>query len=148
MTIRNLFPLLFVAVAAVALGPERASAQCWYCGECAFTPEVSDPRMCYGYFTSPIGYTNCVHGEKACDCKAVNFGFCFGPRNAAATAAEAEELEETLAAIRAGRPISADGLFFYARRGEDFIVRRKCDAVVMGRVAVAEVGTPSAAAVG
>lgn len=34
MTIRRLFSLLFVAVTATALGPERASAQCWYCGEC------------------------------------------------------------------------------------------------------------------
>ena len=148
MTIRNLFPLLFVAVAAVALGPERAAAQCWYCGPCAFPPEVSDPAMCYGYFTAPIGFTNCSHGEAVCDCAVSNFGFCFGPRGSAATAAEATQLEETLAAIRARRPIPADGPFFFARRGDDFVVRRKCDAVEVGRVAVAEVRTPSAATVG
>lgn len=148
MTIRNLFPLLFVALAAAALGPEKAAAQCWYCGECAFPPEVPNPRMCYGYFTSPVGLTNCIHGKKACDCVATAPGKCFDSDNAAATVTEADELEETLAAIRAGRPISANGLFFYARRGEDFVVRRKCDAVEMGRVAVAEVGTPSAAVVG
>ena len=35
MKIRNLFPLLLVAMAAVATMPERASAQgCWYCDKC------------------------------------------------------------------------------------------------------------------
>lgn len=141
MTIRRLFPLLFVAVTATALGPERASAQCWYCGECAFEPEVPDPGMCIGYLTAPIGYTNCSHGEKVCDCSVSNFGFCWGPRDAASTAAEEAQLEETLAAIRASRPIPADGPFFYARQGEDFVVRRKCDAVELARVAAADVGT-------
>lgn len=141
MTIRTLFSLLLVAVAAAVLGPEKAAAQCWYCGTCAFPPEVSDPRMCIGYTNFPIGYTNCSHGEKVCDCSVSNFGFCLGPRDAAATAAEEAQLEETLAAIKSGRPIPADGPFFYGRRGEDYVVRRKCDAVEMARVAVADVGT-------
>ena len=141
MTIRNLFPLLLVAVAAAVLGPEKAAAQCWYCGTCAFDPEVPNPRMCIGYLTAPIGFTNCSHGEKVCDCSVSNFGFCFGPRDAAATAAEAAELEVTLAAIRSGRPMPADGPFFYGKQGEDFVVRRKCDAVEMARVAVADVET-------
>ncbi len=141
MTPRHLFPLLLVAVATAVLGPERAAAQCWYCGTCPFDPEVADPGICIGYTTYPIGFTNCRHGEKVCDCEAENFGFCFRPRDAAATAAEAAQLEETLAAIRSGRPIPADGPFFYGRHGEDFVVRRKCDAVEMARVAVADVGT-------
>ena len=38
MKIRKLFPLLFVAVAATVLAPERASAQCWYCDDCWLGP--------------------------------------------------------------------------------------------------------------
>lgn len=148
MTIRTLLPLLFVAVAAMVLGPEKASAQCWYCGTCVFPPEVSNPRMCNGYFTAPIGFTNCTQGERACECFVSNFGFCSGPRNAAARAAEAVQLEETLAAIRARRPIPADGPFFYGRLDEDFVVRRKCDAAEVGRVAIADVTTPLAIATG
>lgn len=49
------------------------------------------------------------------------------------------ELTETLAAIRAGESIPADGPFFYARRGDDFVVRRKCGAAEVARVAIAEV---------
>ena len=49
------------------------------------------------------------------------------------------QLTEVLAAIRVGESIPADGLFFYVRRGADFVVRRKCGAVEMARVAIAEV---------
>jgi len=52
---------------------------------------------------------------------------------------EAAELTETLAAIRAGESIPADGLFFYVRRGANFVVTSKCGAAEVARVAIAEV---------
>lgn len=52
-----------------------------------------------------------------------------------------EQLTETLAAIMAGESIPADGLFFHVRRGDDFVVRRKCGAAEVARVAIADIGS-------
>ena len=142
MTIRKLFPLLFVAVAAVVLAPEPASAQCWWCDECNWGSHNSqDPSSCRGRIQgSPLGYTNC-HENAPCVCRLDirDYGFCLNPEAGGTAAAESEELKETLAAIMAGRSISADGPFFYMRQGADYVVRRRCDAAEMGRVAVADI---------
>ena len=139
MKIRNLFPLLLVAMAAVATMPERASAQgCWYCDAC-WWGEVG--KSCVLMIPGPvIGFGNC-NARAPCDCymKAEDFGFCHLPLTAAETAEYETKLAETLAAIRANRTIPADGRFFYAKRGSEFVVRRKCDVAEVGRVAISEV---------
>ena len=138
MTTRKLFPLLFVAIAAAALLPERASAQvCWYCGDCPF----GSGEMCYGYsfHDEPIlGYLNCGHPE-FCRCERSNPGLCWVIELGMDEGAEQEQLDETLAAIKAGRSIPADGPFFYVSSGRDLVVRRKCDAEEVARLAAAEV---------
>lgn len=139
MTIRKLFPLLFVAIAAAALLPERASAQlCWYCDECDWDPEGT---ICRGYSVnnSPIiGYLSCS-GPEFCTCQRKTPGICYVPEYGMDEAAEREKLDESLAAIKAGRSIPADGPFFYVSSGGDLVVRRKCDTAEVARVAVAEV---------
>ena len=150
MTIRNLFPLLFVAVAAVALAPERASAQCWYCGDLRVHAGSSRPGNVHTGTSPPRSASRTVStAKRRATAKAVNFGFCFGPRNAArhGSGSGGARGRRWQPSEQAGR-FRPSGLFFYARRGEDFVVRRKCDAVEMGRVAVAEVETQSAAVVG
>lgn len=141
MTIRKLFPLLLVAVAAAVLVPERASAQlCSYCDKCWWGGGRAG-ESCVMMFPSPvIGYRDC-HQRAPCDCylKPEDFGFCHIPLGAAETADYEAELAETLAAIRANTSIPADGRFFYAKRGSEFVVRRKCDVVEVARVAVSEV---------
>ena len=141
MTIRRLFPLLFVAMAAVALVPERASAQCWSCGVCRFDSNEEDPEACTGRIQgSPLGFMNC-HSEAPCRCElnVYDYGDCLDRADAAATTAETVQLQATLAAIRARKSIPADGPFVYLKQGTDFVVRRKCDRAEMGRVAIAEV---------
>ncbi len=142
MTIRKLFPLLLVAAAAVVLMPEPASAQCWSCDVCNWKEHNSpDPSSCYGrLYGEPLGYTNC-HEDAPCECEVriEDYGFCWGGAAVGSAAEEAEQLKEALAAISAGRSISADGPFIYLRQGADYVVRRRCDAAEMGRVAVAEV---------
>ncbi len=87
-----------------------------------------------------IGFRNC-HQDAPCDCymKPEDYGFCHLALTAAETAEYETELAETLAAIRANRSIPADGSFFYAKRGSEFVVRRKCDVAEVGRVAISEV---------
>ena len=139
MTTRKLFPLLFVAIAAAALLPERASAQlCWYCDECPF----GSGDMCNGYSVNAqpiLGYLNCG-GPEFCTCKRSNLGICWEIEAGMEEAAEKEQLDETLAAIKAGRSIPADGPFFYVSSGGDLVVRRKCNTEEVARLAAAEVG--------
>ena len=141
MTIRKLFPLLFVAVAAVVLMPETASAQCWWCDTCHWESNEAEPVGCMGRTQGfPIGFHNCNEPSPcACWLDPRDFGFCWDPEAAGTAAAETEQLKKTLAAIRAGRSISADGPFVYLRQGADYVVRRRCDAAEMGRMAVADV---------
>ena len=145
MRIRKLFPLTFVAV---ALLPDWASGQIEpisNCVTCVYDcPVESDlpngGETCRGAKKSgplPIGFTNCIQGEEPCTCDVEDLGLCDPPQLSAAE--QAAQLTETLAAIRAGESIPADGLFFYARRGADFVVRRKCGAVEMARVAIADI---------
>ena len=139
MTIRKLFPLLFVAVAAAVLMPETASAQCWWCGVCTWDSDERNPKSCTGRTHGfPVGFTNC-HEDAPCACRLDprDFGICL-PWEAETAAAETEQLKKTLAAIRAGRSISADGPFVYLRQGADYVVRRRCDAAEVGRVAAAD----------
>ena len=68
-----------------------------------------------------------------------DYGFCLNPEAAGTAAAEAEQLKKTLAAIKAGRSVPADGPFVYLRKGTEYVVMRRCGAVEVGRVAVAEV---------
>jgi hypothetical protein len=140
MTIRKLFPLLFVAVAAAVLMPETASAQCWSCGKCHWESHDSPlPRSCHGaIIMEPVlGYINCDE-PAPCECHIwlKDLGMCGIWANAAA---ETEEMKKTLAAIKAGRSLSADGPFVYLRQGADYVVRRRCDAAEVGRVAVVDV---------
>lgn len=147
MTIRKLSPLLFVAVVAVAMLPERASAQCWYCDDCWWGEHG---RSCVMIFPSPlIGFADC-HQDAPCHCYTLleDVGFCYASGTAAETAEYETELAETLAAIRANRSIPADGSFFYAKRGSEFVVRRKCDVAEVGRVAISEVEPVSVLAAG
>lgn len=140
MTIRKLFPLLFVAVAAAVLMPGKAAAQCWRCDTCHWESDEPNPKSCVGRIQGfPFGFTNC-NEPAPCVCwlDPRDFGIC-APWEAETAAAETEQLEQTLAAIRAGRSISADGPFVYVRQGADYVVRRRCDAAEMGRVAVADV---------
>ena len=148
MRIRKLFPLTFVAVFTVALLPDWAVGQiepisnCVNCVRpCPFESDQRDGgRTCRGATKTgplPVGFTNCIQGEEPCTCEAEDFGLCDPPQLSAAE--QAAQLTETLAAIAAGESIPADGLFFYARRGADFVVRRKCGAVEMARVAIADV---------
>ena len=65
--------------------------------------------------------------------------FASSSGGAETAAAETEQLKETLAAIKTGRSISADGPFVYLRQGADYVVRRRCDAAEVGRVAIADV---------
>ena len=149
MKIRKLFPLTFVAVFAVALLPDWAVGQIEPavsdCVICVYDCPVDSDRhkggeTCRGAIKTgplPVGFTNCIQGEVPCTCKTEKFGLCDIPQLSAAE--QAAQLTETLAAITAGESIPADGLFFYARRGADFVVRRKCGAVEMARVAIADV---------
>ena len=147
MTIRKLFPLLFVALAAAVLSPVGGSAQeggsnplCWKCDQCAFDPDPS-AKMCVGLSVNNnplIGMTSCGH-PSFCTCQPLSIGFCRQPEAAADSRARQHLLEETLAAIRTGESISADGPFFYVRRGMELVVRTKCDLTEVARVAVAEV---------
>jgi len=147
MTIRKLFPLVFVAVFGVALLPDWASGQiepvvsdCVICvDECPFdSDQRNGGRTCRGANTSlPVGNTNCEQGEEVCTCDTSGIGLCNAPQLSAVE--QDARLTETLAAVRTGKSIPADGLFFYVRRGVDFVVRRKCDGVEMARVAIADV---------
>ena len=142
MTIRKLFPLLFVAVAAVVLMPEPASAQCWRCDECFWRPGSPFLLSCHGAIVmGPVlGYTDC-HENTPCVCHLYRnqIGICGIEENRETAAAQTEQLKKALAAIKAGQSISADGPFIYLRQGADYVVRRRCDAEEMGRVAVADV---------
>ena len=138
MTIRRLFPLLFAAVATAVLVPERASAQCWYCDECWLGPKGTTCVLMVP--TPPEGITECIQVME-CWCFPWKSGNCLPTTAAGRTALEAE-LGETLAAIRANEPIPADGRVFYVKRGADFVIRRKCDAAEVGRLAIAEVEAP------
>ncbi len=68
-----------------------------------------------------------------------DLGFCGLGEIGETAAAETDQLKKTLAAIKAGRSISADGPFVYLRQGADYVVRRRCDAEEIGRMAVADV---------
>ncbi len=143
MTIRKLLSLLFAAVAAVVLVPETASAQCWRCDYCLWGPNDSpDAMSCHGtIIVGPVlGFTNC-HEIARCVCRMriQDLGICGIGENGETAAVESEQLKRTLAAIKAGRSISADGPFVYLRQGSDYVVRRRCDAEEIGRVAVADV---------
>ena len=138
MTIRKLFPLLLVAVAAAVLVPERASAQCWYCDECWLGPTGT---TCVMELPGPvIGNDDCDQTAE-CKCEIGGIGFCFPPSTAAEQAEYETELAETVAAIKANRSIPSDGRFFYVRRGAEFVVRSKCDVAEVDRVAIAEIET-------
>ena len=141
MTIRKLFPLLLVAAAALVLMPEKASAQCWRCDTCHWESNERNPKSCHGRTQGfPLGYTNCNEPAPcACWLDTRDFGICLLPWEGGTAAAETEQLKETLAAIRAGRSISADGPFVYLRQGADYVVRRRCDAAEVGRVAIADI---------
>lgn len=155
MKIRNLFPLLLVAVAAVASLPDQMSAQvvwisdCYVCGTCAWPSGRPDAgAMCMGRIPAfGIGWKQCSQGEEICTCRTSQIGWCSGPCLPCGdpdeqTAELTESLvSETLAAIKAGESIPADGPYFYARRGAEFVVRRKCDAAEVVRVAVAKVAS-------
>jgi len=137
--VRKLVLLLFAAVAADALPPEQASAQCWYCDDCWY----GDPSWGFSCVlmlpSPPIGYVECGQ-DGPCVCEVRNLGWChLDPQNSSAKAEYEAELAETLAAIRANRSVPADGSFFYAKRGAEFVVRRKCDVAEVGRVAISEV---------
>ena len=49
--------------------------------------------------------------------------------------------ERALAVLATGGTLPADGLFYYASRGDQLVLRRKCDGNLVGRVAVAEIGS-------
>lgn len=96
-------------------------------------------KMCQLLFPGEIdfGFTNCKQQE-FCTCDPGKLGECFPAQNLAA--ADLEELVAgTVAAIQAGEAIPADGPFFCLRRGAEFVIRRRCDAAEVGRVAVADV---------
>ena len=150
MTIRKLFPVLFVAVFAVAAWTGEAAGQkvssCMRCGECPFeSGESGGTEICMGaepilpWF--PVGHVDCTNGEETCTCDlGEDYGLCYELAQLSAEEQEAQ-LAETLASMRAGESIPADGLFFYVRKGTDFVVRRKCDATEVGRVAIADAGS-------
>ena len=104
--------------------------------------------MCSGLVesrTTPLtGRGDDAKGEEVCTCRTYRIGWCSGsclacdPDDETAQLTETD-VNETLAAIKAGESIPADGPFFYVRRGAEFVLRRKCDAAEMVRVAAAEV---------
>lgn len=150
MKIRNLFPLLLVAIAAAVLVPERASAQlCWYCDNCSHGPKG---KSCFGHSpnTAPVtGYSRCITpGPCVCGEDIRDLISCHGSAASAGEVRETELLRETLAAIIEGESIPGDGPFFYVRRGADLVVRNKCDLAEVARVAAAEVKRPIAVVAG
>ena len=57
---------------------------------------------------------------------------------------ETKAMEEVaLAVVAAGSMLPADGLFYYASRGDHLVLRRKCGDSIVGQVAVAELGNGS-----
>ena len=152
MTIRKLLPLLFLAMVVPAAMPERALAQggqeggCVTCTHCAF---ATWGDMCRLIFPGEIavGWTNCAQ-RSFCSCDLEDIWLCFPIQDAAAAAEQDELLASTMAAIGAGESIPADGPFFYLRRGAEFVIRRKCDAAEVGRVAVEDVEPEFIPAVG
>ena len=149
MTIRKMFPVLFVAVMAVAMWPETASAQissCMMCAPCPF--ESNRPNLgeiCRGADPIlpwlPIGRIDCSNGEEFCTCDlGPDYGWCYDQAHLSAEE-QGAKLAESLESMRTGETIPADGLFFYVRRGADYVVRRKCDAAEVARVAIADAGS-------
>ena len=94
----------------------------------------------------PIGLTECEQAD-VCQCEAKKLGRCGGFLQLSAEEQDTR-LKVTLAAIRTGESIPADGLFFYLRQGADFVVHRKCDAAEVARVAIADVESASILGVG
>ncbi len=148
MAIRELFTVLsLVAMFAVVFSPERGSGQlssCVKCDECPFESDQPDGgEMCWGADplipTLPIGRADCTHGDEVCTCEARGLMWCYEQKSQLTPEEQDIRLGEVLAAITAGRSIPADGLFFYMRRGSDFVVRRKCDAAEVARLAIAAV---------
>ena len=151
MRIRKLLPLLFLAAAIVVSPPERVFAQdgqggCAACTHCAFADWGNMCRLIFpGEIT--VGSTNCVQRE-FCSCYLEDIWFCFPSEDVAAAAEQGKLLASTVAAMQAGEAIPADGPFFYLRRGAEFVIRRKCDAAEVGRVAVEDVKPQFTPAVG
>lgn len=157
MTIRRLAPVLSLTMFAVVLLPGRGFAQktsgissCLNCGECAFESDQPDGgEMCIGVEAPrpflPFGWGECSQGEEVCTCQlGEKLIWCYEQQTQLSPEEQDIRLAEVLAAIRFGRSIEADGLFFYVRRGTDFVVRRKCDAVEVARVAISEIESNSA----
>ncbi len=140
MRIRKLLPLLFLAAVIVASLPERVSAQrggCSACTHCAFADWGDMCRLIFpGEIT--VGWTNCAQRE-FCSCYLEDIWLCFPSEDLAAAAKQEKLLASTISAIKAGEAIPADGAFFYLRRGAEFVIRRRCDAAEVGRVAVGDV---------
>ena len=137
MTIRKLFPLLFAAVAAAVLAPEGASAQCWYCDDCCF----GTGNMCHGDLGAVTGDAFChaIRVGPNCICGSNQPGRCFPDGDEQTAIVDEEgELTETIAALKAGKSIPADGFFFYVTRGDQLVIRRKCDVLEVARLEIAE----------
>ncbi len=75
--------------------------------------------------------------EDVCHCW-ISGGICLG-------AGEKTKLAraEALSAVESGRMLRTDGQFYVATRGDQMIVRRKCDGEAIGRVLIAGSGRRS-----
>ena len=130
MTIRRLFPLLAVAVGAVASSPAVVAGQissCWLCEESPSQPD-NESEICVGWYW---GKHDCAQigspDFHICDPYG---GWCWDGLLAAAD-------EVAVESVRVGELLSAEGDHLVLTEGDDIVVMRKCGAEI-ARFAMSE----------
>ena len=124
----------------LAAQPPPTTPVCFECG-----PGCNNGRMCIQARAGKYGGKVCTnsggpeYAEDVCHCWPTG-GVCQGTGPQGGESAQAEALD----AVEDGRMLRTDGLFYVATRGDQLIVRRKCDGKAIGRVLIAEDGGRSA----
>lgn len=130
MSIRRMFPVLFVAVFAVAAWPGEAAGQvssCWLCTGSEFQPD-NGSTVCRSWYW---GADDCVHRGSEhfhwCD---LGPDFCFDDVFSAAD-------EMAVEGVRAGQLLPMEGDYVVLTEADDIVILRRCGAEV-ARFAVSE----------
>lgn len=126
MTIRRMFPLLAVAVVAVASWPERAAAQIGDCMHCDWSPFGPWPsQICVGDY---VGWENCSQQGNN------DYHWCrpYGDPCEILLDDAGEQL--AISMVMAEEMLPADGDYFFVLDGQERVVMRKCDGTLVARV--------------
>jgi len=130
MTIRRLFPLLAVAVVAVASSPADVAGQissCWVCVKSIFQPD-NNSTICQGWYS---GTEHCAQAGSPDFHLCLDYG---GPCDDGVFAAGDDVAVES---VLAGQMLPVDGGHFVMTERDDIVIMRKCGAVIV-RFAMSE----------